>query len=307
MKSKMFIRKIYLASIVCLLVGGLLFGTVAPALAWRRVNKHAYHFWAHNNTRVDVNDAMVWGTIRGWWPSTRWQPPHLQAAWSSAWPFTGTGTIGIWRWVKFADYSRWLPPSSVVWFNVDFFAPRHKRGVTVSTAWFRWTVNSSPVGPWRWLGWRVGSTPALFNPPERPDGTPNTNYLVVTDLQFAMSPTRIPNDQTILGDPQVEAAFAASLDPVRPGPIGVAPNSFFDVFTPPIHPSITEPVVGGSTVLVRGTVEDESGEPRPFVVQFIAEKEPPPTGVNTYWLAALALLAMAMGLVVMKRARFLRA
>lgn len=38
------------------------------------------------------------------------------------------------------------------------------------------------------------------------------------------------------------------------------------------------------------------------------EEEPiVPTGVNTYWLAALALLAMAMGFVVMKRAKFLRA
>lgn len=304
MKSKMFVRKIYLASIVCLLVGGLLFGTVAPAFAWRLVNKHAYHFLAHNNTGVNVNDAMVWGTIRGLQPPTPWQPPHLQLAWSSAWPFTGTGIFGIWRWVRFGP-GAWQPPSSEVWFNVDFFFPRYKKPVTVSTAWFRWTVNGVQVGPWRWLGWRVGSAPALFNPAERPDGSPNVQNMVVRDLQFAVSPTRIPNDQTILGDPQVEAAFAASADPVRPGPIDVPPDSFFDVLD--LHPGITEPQVGGSTVLARGTVKDESGEPQPFVVQFIAEEDGPPTGVNTYWLAALALLAMAMGLVVIKRAKFLRA
>lgn len=299
MKSKMFVRRIYLASIICLLAGGLLFGSLGPVFGWGLVNKHAYHFLAHNNTGGNVNDAMVWGTVRGLVPLTPWQPPRLQAAWSSAWPFTGTGIAGIWRWVRFGP-GGWLPPSSLVWFNVDFFT--HKPAPAVSTAWFRWTANGVQVGPWRWLGWRVGSEPALYNPAERPDGSPNPNIMVVRDLQFAVSPERIPNDETTLDNPVVQDLFAHSADPVRPGPIEVPPDSFFDVF---VDPSITEPRPEGSTVLATGTVEDENREPQPFVVQFIAETAPP-TGANTYWLGALAFLAMAMGLVVMKKAKFLK-
>ncbi len=265
--------------VLILLVAGVVALSADPAFAWTRVNKIAYHFWAHNNTGVPVNDATIRASSARFIPGLPpiWQAPRLQSGWAGTgwppvplWAVTGNAVTGIWRRVTFGGVQYpLLPPSSLVWFNADFRT--NLPPPVLSQAWFRWTQNGVPVGPWRWLGWRWGSDPSLYNPPENPDGTPNTQDMVVTDLQFASSPTRIPNDETTLDNPEVQALFAASQDPVRPGPIVVQPDSFFDVF---LDVSIPEPTVDGSTVLATGNVEDEFGESRPFVVQFIAEPGP---------------------------------
>lgn len=75
---------------------------------------------------------------------------------------------------------------------------------------------------------------------------------------------------------------------------------------------LTDYVGSWPNVFMGGETEDyimHRGEPHspPPGVPGQPPHDGPPTGVNTYWLAALALLAMAMGLVVIKRAKFLRA
>ena len=277
------------------LIAGLSLALATPAFAWTTVNKIAYHFSAHNNTGLQVNDAAIRVSsarfVAGAPPV--WRPPALQNAWSGAWPLTANTVTGPWRRITFggAQYPS-LPPSSTVWFNADFFTSYAPP--VLSQGWFRWSVNGTPVGPWRWLGWRWGSDPSLYNPPANPDGSPNNHDMVVTNLQFAVSPERIPNDETTLDNPDVQDLFAASQDPVRPGPIVVQPDSFFDVV---LDSSITEPTVDGTTVLATGSVEDELGEPRPFLVQFIAERELEPDVVPASRPLTIALLGI-VGIVL---------
>ncbi len=285
---------------VALLATVVLLGSAGPAYSWGLVTNHAYHFFMRNTTGQNVNDAEVWctGTTIPPWP-LGWRPPILWRAWSFPWPFWTQGVNGIWRWVRFAPPPgpAFWPPNFPAWFNCDY-SMRGWGMVKVTSAWFRWTLNGNPIGPWRWLGWRVGSPPALYNPGTGPDGT-NTNVIVVDSLHFAQSPTAIPNDATTLDNPLVVSLLAASPDIYRTAtPVNV--ESFFDILD--LHPSITEPKVGGQTVLATGVVQQQTGDPERtrFVMQFTAQPDVPATSQMTLVIIALCLLAMG-SLIVLKR------
>lgn len=60
-------------------------------------------------------------------------------------------------------------------------------------------------------------SPSPVQSPERPDGSANVDDMVVRDLQFAVSPERIPSDETTLDNPIVQDLFTAFADPLRAG------------------------------------------------------------------------------------------
>jgi PKD repeat protein len=255
-------------------------GHVGRPPTWN-VTYHSYHFKVHQFNLEGANDATVWCTVRDW-PWGGWNRPFLLKAWSSCFSMWGTWTSGIWRAIGFfgedIHYCTWC------WFNIIFrwesWKPLH-----MSTAWFRWTKDGTYVGPWVWLGWRVASTPALFNPLTLPDETPNTQDLVVRNLQFAGSPERIPNDETTLDNPLVQELFAESLDPIRTEEIVVHPGGEVEP-TPAIHESIPGPEVAGSTALARGEIwNEEKGEWILFVMQFVAEAVGSAAGARFDWYA----------------------
>jgi hypothetical protein len=288
--------KILKIGIACLFVGALLFSSVNPAFGWGTVTKHAYHFNMQNQTGADVNDALVWCTAKRGGP---WFPPQVIGVWSSTgWPISFPIAPAPFKQVKFGPGTPPVPNLGSRWFNIDFLVtggfPLH-----FTHAWFKWTKDNVQVGSWVALGWRIASPPALYNPATRPDGTPNTNNMIVRNIQFAVSPSRIANDSTTLDNPIVIGLFASSCDPIRPGPSSVTPDAVMEI---PIDCNfITEPQPGGSTVLVKGTVEDENGVQVPFVVQFIAEPNIPT--LNQWGLIVLALLVMSAAVWVLMRRR----
>lgn len=233
-----------------------------------KANKHAYHFWIHQQYTEVANDAMVWATA--WkWPGGGWGAPGIQHVWSSCFfPNWNTWTQGIWRGVRF--WGNDIPYCTWCWFNVDFYwKPCTKN---ISTAFFRWTKDGNYVGPWIWLGWRFSSPPALYNPEEFPDGNQNTDDMIVRYVQFANSPTRIPNDETTLDNPKVQHLFETSLDPLREGPFIVPPSHLHEFEVD--QNVVLEPEIEGRTVLVKGEIwVGDAGEWMPFVVQFIAESK----------------------------------
>ncbi len=287
---------------VALLAMGALMGSAGPAYSWGYVTNHAYHFFAWNGTGGNVNggEFLCTGTTLPQYPGA-WRPPILWRAWSMFWLGKAQGVTGPWRWATIGPPPGppiW-PPGGLVWFNCDYGMRGWGPG-KITNAWFRLTLNGAPVTPWRWLGWRIASPPALYNPAVGPDG-PNSEVMVVDSLHFAVSPTAIPNEETTLDNPEVVALFATSPDPIR-GANNVNVDSFFDILD--LHPSITEPRVGGQTVLATGTVRpmsDQSpGAATRFIVQFTAQPDVPATSQMTLVIIALCLLAMG-SLIVLKR------
>ena len=164
-----------------------------------------------------------------------------------------------------------MPPGGTVWKNVYIRVPG-ANPPWESAAFDQWTLDGVPVGPAFAVGFCISSPVRIGNPSVTPDGTANTADMVVRNLQFAQSPQRIPNEQLTLEDPTAIALFAASPDPVRPGPFTVPPGNCQDV-SPDIDPSITapQPQPNGQTVLVKGIVEDSQGNQYDFVAQFMPE------------------------------------
>jgi len=237
---------------------------------WGKVNKHAYHFKKHQSNPFPVNDATVISSFWDWWLRI-WYPPRVQYAWNRCtFPNQNNWVLGVWRGVTF--YGNNIPYCTWCWFNVQFKA--EIRPLTRSVAFFRWTKDGAYVGPWNWLGWRMASPPALYNHTTFPDDTTNTKNLVVRNLQFASSPTLIPNDETTLDNPLVVDLFSASTDPLRTGPFAVCPGNYLEP-EPPLNPvDVPEPEIGGYTVLAKGEIwEEENQEWEPFVMQFIAEED----------------------------------
>ncbi|MDP1809277.1 MAG: hypothetical protein Q8L35_07075 [Actinomycetota bacterium] len=117
--------------------------------------------------------------------------------------------------------------------------------------------------------------------------------MVVTNLRFANSPAPVGGDELTLDNPEVQGLFASSPDSTRSGPIVVAPGEESSI-SPPMDAGILDPVSGGRTVLMAGEVEDSSGTPTPFVVEYIAD-EPTPTPSSSAWsIFALLIVAIAM-------------
>ncbi|MBI4685330.1 MAG: PKD domain-containing protein [Nitrospirae bacterium] len=250
----------------------------------KKVNKHAYHFKVHQFNPL-ANNAVIWSSVWNWpwglwgpwWPWGIWNAPVLQSAWSSCFSewnaWTWTWPWGGWRVVNF--WGRDIPYCTSCWFNVDFRSSI--RPLTVSSAFFRWTLNNNFVGPWIWLGWKFTSPHTLYNPEMLPDDTLNTHTMTVRDIQFASSPARIPNEETTLDNPAVLDLFAASSDPVRPGSFTVLPGHELQITPEPDPNTIPDPEIEGRTVLAKGEIlvpgvgEGGADEWMPFVLQFIAE------------------------------------
>ena len=162
----------------------------------------------------------------------------------------------------------------------------------------RWTLSNVAVSGVRLPGWRWASQPVLFNPDvdvdEAGNEIANTQNLVVTNVQFALSPSRL-GDETTLDNPQVTALFAASSDANRPGPLTVAPGQEL-ALTPS---GLGDPVSGGRTLLVKGEVLDDEGVSSPFMMEWIAVPSAAPpvsTPASSSWSLVLCG-ALALGTI----------
>jgi hypothetical protein len=143
------------------------------------------------------------------------------------------------------------------------------------------------------LGWKISSPPILYNHNVLPDGGPNAQTMVVRNLQFAESSEQIDPKKFDPTDPRVAAIFAASTDPVRVGPINVAPGAELAPVPAPTIPGT------GRTILARGTVDISGGGAASFVVAFenpaIVPMAPP------FALAVMGLLLFGMGVFYFRK------
>jgi hypothetical protein len=158
------------------------------------------------------------------------------------------------------------------------------------------------------LGVHVASQPALFNSAVTVDDSDtevaNTSNMIVTNVQYAWAAATIGIDETTLDNPVVQGLFAASPDPVRPGPFVVAPGETLALSNMP--PSMQTADTSGGTLLMKCDVQNSDGQPVPFVMQFDAVDAPPtPTPASSWW-SVLALLACGIAVAASgKRARSL--
>jgi len=265
---------------------------VTPAFAWN-TPKHQYHLQVKNNTGGFVNDDSIYVMSRsgnGPWVAPTLSAPPFSATAGWGWVFPA-GVVGNSLGIKFVGPM--MPPGATVWKNVYVTVPGN--GNPWQSAIFeRWTLNGVAVGNRVALGFCTSSPAKIANPSVTPEGTTNTTNVVVRNLQFAQSPQYIPNDQLTLDNPTAIALFAASVDPVRAGPIIATPGTCQDI-SPDIDPSIGAPISGGRTVLAKGLVEDFSGNQYAFVAQFVA---PDPTGVPGLTAPGLIVLTILLLAVV---------
>jgi len=262
--------------------------SAAPVLAWNTPN-HQYHLKCVNNTGGFVNDDSIYIMARSdngpWVPPTLLAPP-FSPTWAWANPPLG-GIVGNCLAIKFTGAPN-LPNGGTVIKNVYIKVPGD--GNPFQSAIFeRWTFNGVAVGQRVALGFCTSSPARIANPNVTPEGAVNTANMVVRNLQFAQSPSYIPNDQLTPDYPPALALFAASLDPVRAGPIIATPGTCQDI-SPDIHASITAPVSGGQTVLAKGIVEDGVGNQYQFMCQFVA----PPLSTPGVTVPGLILLTLSL-------------
>jgi hypothetical protein len=270
-----------------------------PAFAWN-TPYHQYHLQAKNNTGSFVNDDSIYVMSRSdngpWVAPTLSAPPFTpEPGWGWAPPATVIGnSLGI----KFVGPL--TPSGAPVWKNVYIKVPGDGNPWQ-SCIFEQWTLNGVPVGKRVALGFCTSSPAKIANPNVTPEGTANTANMVVRNLQFAQSPQYIPNDQLTLDSPTAIALFAASADPVRPGPITATPGTCQDI-SPDIDSSIGAPLSSGRTVLAKGTVEDADGNQYAFVAQFVA----PPTalpGLTAPGQIVLTILLIAAVAIWLERRR----
>jgi hypothetical protein len=132
-----------------------------------------------------------------------------------------------------------------------------------SFAWCSWRNGADAIVGGFWpLGWKISSPPILYNHNLLPDGSPNTQNMVVRSLKFAETSEQIDPKTFDPADPRVTAIFAASADPTRAGPYTVTPGSELSVVPAPTIPGT------GRTILARGTVDISGGGVANFVVAF---------------------------------------
>ncbi len=289
------LRRVGLAAVVPVAFCVALLGDARPAVAWTSTLQD-FHVRMRNNTGGPVNDCTVrvMGRVGGVGP---WQAPQFvgQMTFAAGWGFVGWSVVGnslVYKWAGLA-----IPPGASGIFN-PYFRIQGAGAPWQSAAFFQWTLDGTPVGQEVAVGFCTSSPVKLGNPEVRPDGTTNTVNIVVRNLQFAQSPSQIPNDQMNPDSPAINALFTASADPVRPGPFTVTPGTCQDV-VPDLHPSITAPVIDGQTVLARGIVEDQVGQQYDFLVQFIWGEVLP--SVSPWGIVLLALVLLTMGAIMVRR------
>ena len=146
------------------------------------------------------------------------------------------------------------------------------------------------------------SQPRLYNPAEVPDDNDNmvanTSTLVVTNIKFAQGYGG--GEALSLDDPQVAMAFATSTDATRSGPILVTPGGTVDLSAMPA--TIVDPDAGGS-ILMKGEVQDQLGNPVPFIVQFSPDSDSVVSTPSSSWWSLSALAVLALGVVFLNRKR----
>lgn len=268
-------------------------GSARPAAAWH-TPRQTWHIPMVNHTGGLVNDCTVKIMTIG-----LGKPAPTLMGWRTTvpgWVLTGSSQVGSTLVLTFAGPA--LGPGQFIWINPDVLIPGNGPEWD-DFAWYQWTLNGNPVGLQVPLGFCVDSPPRLGNTATMPDGTPNTTNVVVRNLQFAVSPQVIPNDQVTLDNPAVVSLFSASADPVKPGPFTVTPGNCLTIAN--VDPSITAPVAGGQSVLAKGTTQDSGGQEYDFVVQFINPAQGPM--VSPWGLILLALGMGSLGLLLVWRAR----
>jgi hypothetical protein len=296
-------RRLVLVLAMLLAMGGAFLGNATPAAAWN-TPRQTLHLRMVNNTGDVVNDLTV--RIIGFNCGLPWQAPAFRGAaiFTPGWAMTGVSTApmpngGSALVVTFAGPN--LAVGNWNWVNIDILIPGNNPVCGwESIMWARWTKDGAPVGDWVAQGFCVSSPPRLGNPDVTPEGVTNTRNMVVRNLQFARSSQIIPNDQLTLENPAVLALFSASPDPIKPGPLTVAPNNCFDI--PNVDPSITPQPLIGQSVLVRGTVEDGSGQQYSFVDQFMSTPAELPM-MSPWGVGLLAVLMGLLGAIMVWRVR----
>lgn len=269
----------------------------APASAWNSP-LHQYHVRVVNNTGGNVNDLRIRVSTRA--GGGLWQPPvavagfSITPGWGVVPPPVNTTTSTT---ITFEGPI--IPPGAWGWFNVYVRCPNTGTPYE-SVVWYQWTFNGAPVGDEISYGFCVSSPANIGNPSIRWDGSPNVSNVVVRNLQFANVSSAISNETLTLDNLAAQAAFAASADPVRPGPFVVPPGNCLNIAD--LHASIGPPVGNGRAVLVKGTVQDQSGNQYDFVSQF--EALPPGVpGASPVALVVLAIGIIGLGAIVLARRR----
>ena len=328
--------------LACVLTMVFLLCAVAPAYSWQNVRDIMIVFKRQLRIAYDVDGACVrakgysadipgtwpWPLMQipnpnspgNLWPLSAWSWGSTPASWSTMnMPPVSTFTAGQRTQVTFGGTGNYItgpilsPPNTPFYFFLRYhfhqplggFTPANKQ-VSIDFSWI-----SSALGPYpashvpsglhyQVFTFIINSPPVFFNPTETPEGAPNATNMVIRNLQFAVSPSAIGGGEEFsLDNPTVAGLFSASQDPLRSGPFTIAPGSSYQ---PVLDASIVDPQPGGSTVICKGTVEDEFGDPQEFLLQFIAGSDPAPVGYNPTWIiATLIALVLAGGFILRRR------
>lgn len=342
MREKKYSTRRFPAFIICLLTMVFLFCAVAPAYSWQNVRDIMLVFKRKLPCAYDVDGACVRAKgysadIPGTWPWPLTQTPNpnnpgpmsawawgssMPSSWSSlTMPPTASFTNGQRTQVTFGgtgDYIIGPITNNPFYFFVRYhfhptlggFTPAQKQ-VFVDFAWISSALGTFPAnhvcpGPvgagvhTPVINFLINSPPVFPNPTETPEGTPNTSDMLIRNLQFAVSPSKIGGEELSLDNPTVQNLFSSSSDPLRPGPFVITPGNSYQ---PVLNASIVDPQPGGTTVLCKGTVDDEDGVPQDFLFQFIAEADTP-VGYNPQWLIiTLICLSVVGGYLIRRKAR----
>lgn len=291
------VRRLVSGVVLALVVGAIVLGAATEARAWDAVRVHGYSF----EDVVNASGGPVAGARLNVFASANAVsgcPDLLNTGTTLTWASANSCVAGPYREIAFGLGAP-LAALGIASFNarvrilgagptfLSIATLRYKNGAGV------------PVGALTVLGWQVGSPPTLVNPATTPDGA-NPKTMMVRNLQFAESCCGPLDNPTIAS---TAALFAASADPVRPGPIngGIAPGASFTIAD--VDPSITDPAPAGSTVLAKGTVEDANGNQIPFLVQFAVPPGGP--GSSPLTLILLALAMVTLGALYVWRSRAL--
>jgi hypothetical protein len=292
------VRRLVSGVVLALVVGAIVLGPATEARAWDAVRVHGYDF----ENVVNASGGPVSGARLNVFASANGVtgcPDLLNTSNTMSWASVNSCVAGPYREILLglgATLNNGFPASFNARVRILGAGPTF---LSIATLRYRRSLDGIPDGPLTVLGWQVGSPPTLVNPATTPDGA-NPKTMMVRNLQFAESCCGPLDNPTIAS---TAALFAASADPVRPGPIngGIAPGASFTI--PDVHSSITDPAPAGSTVLAKGTVEDANGNQIPFLVQFAVPPGGP--GSSPLTLIMLALAMVTLGTLYVWRSRAL--
>jgi hypothetical protein len=294
-------------------------------------------FAGYWNTNLTISLAPTSPPSGDWNGAELWVTEKTQPAGSLTWspnfhPGLGQGQSSMWgtyancfninnHWDRLifgstSSTHTWVGGPPVSFFST-WHSPASLEPCKKQWAWkFRWVRNNPPFNPlngwvlsgpsfytlqWFYMGTQMGSQPSLYNPDIVPDDNgndvANTTALVVTNVQYAQSPSLIAGSSLSLDNPAVQALFAGSGDTARPGPFTVAPGATLDMSPAPF--AVGDLTPGGGTVLMKGEVMTSAGTALPFVIQFAADPAVAATPASSPWSVALlgivGMIVVAIG------------